>query len=138
MNNAPNPNTTSLGMDGNLAALLSYIIGIIGIIILITEKENKFAKYHALQALWFTYFNRGFLHCRICFADGLRLYRRCNRCCFRQSRGNNRADSFGCGQFILWIALIVIGPLLAIGGNDFRSNPSLQRQMDEVSDKLVI
>lgn len=53
MNNAPNPNTTSIGMESNLAALLSYIIGIIGIILLITEKENKFVKYHALQALLF-------------------------------------------------------------------------------------
>ncbi len=48
-----NPHTTTIGMDAKLAVLLSYIIGIIGIIVLITEKENKFVKFHALQSLLF-------------------------------------------------------------------------------------
>lgn len=53
MNNAPTTNKTSIGLEANLAALLSYLIGIIGIIILVTEKENKFVKFHAAQALLF-------------------------------------------------------------------------------------
>jgi uncharacterized membrane protein len=43
----------SIGMDANLAAALGYVIGIIGIIVLCTEKENKYVKFHALQSLLF-------------------------------------------------------------------------------------
>lgn len=42
---------SALGMDGNLAAALGYPIGIIAIICLIMEKENRFVKFHALQSL---------------------------------------------------------------------------------------
>lgn len=50
---------TSLGLDSNLGAMLCYIanflccVGIIlSIIFLITEKENRFVKFHALQSLF--------------------------------------------------------------------------------------
>jgi uncharacterized membrane protein len=42
---------SALGLDGNVAAALGYPIGIIAIISLIMEKENRFVKFHALQAL---------------------------------------------------------------------------------------
>jgi uncharacterized membrane protein len=42
---------SALGLDGNLAAALGYPIGIIAIICLIMEKENKFVKFHALQSI---------------------------------------------------------------------------------------
>jgi len=42
---------SALGLDGNLAAALGYPIGIIAIISLIMEKENRFVKFHALQAV---------------------------------------------------------------------------------------
>ena len=42
---------SALGLDGNLAAALGYPIGIIAIISLIMEKENRFVKFHALQSL---------------------------------------------------------------------------------------
>ena len=42
---------SALGLDGNLAAALGYPIGIIAIISLIMEKENKFVKFHALQSI---------------------------------------------------------------------------------------
>jgi uncharacterized membrane protein len=41
----------ALGLDGNLAAALGYPIGIIAIICLIMEKENRFVKFHALQSI---------------------------------------------------------------------------------------
>ena len=45
---------SALGLDGNLAAALGYPIGIIAIICLVMEKENRFVKFHALQSiLWF-------------------------------------------------------------------------------------
>jgi uncharacterized membrane protein len=42
---------SALGLDGNVAAALGYPIGIIAIICLIMEKENRFVKYHALQSI---------------------------------------------------------------------------------------
>lgn len=42
---------SGLGLDGNVAAALGYPIGIIAIISLVIEKENRFVKFHALQSL---------------------------------------------------------------------------------------
>ena len=42
---------SALGLDGNVAAALGYPIGIIAIICLIMEKENRFVKFHAWQAI---------------------------------------------------------------------------------------
>ena len=39
------------GIDGNIAAAIGYPIGIIAIICLIIEKENRFVKFHALQSI---------------------------------------------------------------------------------------
>ena len=52
--NAQNQGPTgkaSVGMDANVAAALGYPISIIAIIVLCTEKENPFVKFHALQSL---------------------------------------------------------------------------------------
>lgn len=50
---------TSLGLDSNLGAMLCYIANIVcclgivlSIVFLITEKENRFVKFHALQSLF--------------------------------------------------------------------------------------
>ena len=42
---------SALGLDGNVAAALGYPSGIIAIISLIMEKENRFVKFHALQSI---------------------------------------------------------------------------------------
>jgi len=43
---------TSTGIQPNVAALLSYVLGVItGIIFFIIEKENKFVRFHALQSI---------------------------------------------------------------------------------------
>jgi uncharacterized membrane protein len=42
---------SALGLDGNLAAALGYPIGILALISLIMEKENRFVKFHAWQAI---------------------------------------------------------------------------------------
>ena len=43
---------TSTGMQPNVAALLSYLIGFItGIIFYMIEKENKFVRFHAMQSI---------------------------------------------------------------------------------------
>ncbi len=42
---------SAIGLDGNLAAALGYPIGILAIVCLIMDKENKFVKFHALQSI---------------------------------------------------------------------------------------
>jgi len=42
---------SALGLDGNVAAALGYPIGIIAIICLVMEKDNRFVKFHALQSI---------------------------------------------------------------------------------------
>jgi|SRR5215813_5320298 len=42
---------TALGLDANLGAALGYPIGIIALILFIMEKENRYARFHALQSL---------------------------------------------------------------------------------------
>lgn len=44
-------NKSALELDANVAALLGYIIGIIAIISLFLEKDNKFVRFHAVQSL---------------------------------------------------------------------------------------
>ncbi|MGM8211230.1 DUF4870 domain-containing protein [Virgibacillus sp. W0430] len=47
-----NNNKTSSGMDQNVAALLTYVLGFItGIIFMFLEKENRFVRFHALQSI---------------------------------------------------------------------------------------
>ncbi|MDD3087033.1 MAG: DUF4870 domain-containing protein [Candidatus Omnitrophica bacterium] len=43
---------SSLGMEANVAALLSYFLGFItGILFYVLEKENKFVRFHAMQSM---------------------------------------------------------------------------------------
>lgn len=42
---------TSSGLDQNLAGALAYVLGpITGILFLVLEKENRFVRFHAMQA----------------------------------------------------------------------------------------
>lgn len=52
----PNINgPTSMGMDANVAAGLSYIVGwITGLIFFFMEKQNRFVRFHALQSILFS------------------------------------------------------------------------------------
>ncbi len=54
---APNPlaaqlGPSSIGIDANIAAALSYF-WIIGLIFFLIEKKNRFVRFHALQSLFF-------------------------------------------------------------------------------------
>jgi uncharacterized membrane protein len=43
---------SSTGLDGNIAAALSYLFGLIsGIIFFVIENESRFVKFHALQSM---------------------------------------------------------------------------------------
>jgi uncharacterized membrane protein len=42
---------STTGLDENLAAMLSYLLGFItGIVFLIIEKDSKFVRFHAMQS----------------------------------------------------------------------------------------
>jgi len=46
---------TTVGMDANLAAALSYVFGwVSGLILFLIEKENKFVRFHAMQSILFS------------------------------------------------------------------------------------
>jgi len=42
---------SAIGLDGNLAAALGYPIGLIALILIFIEKDNKFVRFHAIQSL---------------------------------------------------------------------------------------
>ncbi|HYE66780.1 MAG TPA: DUF4870 domain-containing protein [Pyrinomonadaceae bacterium] len=45
---------TSMGMEANLAALLSYVLTwVTGLVFFLLEKENRFVRFHAMQAVLF-------------------------------------------------------------------------------------
>jgi uncharacterized membrane protein len=52
----PNVNgPTSMGIDANIAAGLSYIVGwITGLIFFLMEKQNRFVRFHAMQSILFS------------------------------------------------------------------------------------
>jgi uncharacterized membrane protein len=48
------PSLTSLGIDANVAALLSYLVMLAGgLIFFFLEKDNRFVRFHALQSVLF-------------------------------------------------------------------------------------
>jgi len=45
---------TSIGIQPNIAALLSYVVGwVTGLVFFLIEKENKFVRFHAVQSIIF-------------------------------------------------------------------------------------
>ncbi len=44
---------SALGLDGNITALIGYPIGIVALILIFIEKDNKFVRFHAFQSLLF-------------------------------------------------------------------------------------
>ncbi|MEP6924543.1 MAG: DUF4870 domain-containing protein [Pyrinomonadaceae bacterium] len=45
---------SALGMEGNITALLGYIINIVALISVFIEKDNKFVRFHALQSVFWS------------------------------------------------------------------------------------
>ncbi len=44
---------SAIGLDGNVTALIGYLIGIVALVLIFIEKDNKFVRFHALQSvLW--------------------------------------------------------------------------------------
>lgn len=90
-----NSGKTSIGLDANIAAMLCYIplcfVNLIfSIILVVTEKTNKFVRFHAFQSI--SFFIVGFT---ICHFFCIKLYTRrieCSRHAFCRThiiRGSN-------------------------------------------------
>jgi uncharacterized membrane protein len=46
------PDKSSTGLDANVAAALSYALGFVtGFVFLLTEHENRFVRFHAMQSI---------------------------------------------------------------------------------------
>ena len=47
---------SALGLDANVTALIGYLVGIVALILVFIEKDNKFVRFHAIQSLlWSTF-----------------------------------------------------------------------------------
>ena len=44
---------SAIGLDGNVTALIGYIIGLIALIEIFIEKDNRFVRFHAIQSVIF-------------------------------------------------------------------------------------
>lgn len=44
---------SALGLDGNITALIGYPVGILALILIFIEKDNKFVRFHAFQSVIF-------------------------------------------------------------------------------------
>ena len=54
MENYPATGKAAIGLDANVAAALGYVIGILGLVNFIIEKENKFVKFHGIQSILYS------------------------------------------------------------------------------------
>jgi uncharacterized membrane protein len=44
---------SALGLDGNVTALIGYLVGIVALVLIFIEKDNKFVRFHAIQSVVF-------------------------------------------------------------------------------------
>ncbi len=42
---------SALGLDGNVTAVIGYLIGLVALVMIFIEKDNKFVRYHAIQSV---------------------------------------------------------------------------------------
>ena len=53
---------SAIGLDANIAALIGYPIGILALVMIFIEKDNKVVRFHALQSvLWSVGITVGFI-----------------------------------------------------------------------------
>jgi uncharacterized membrane protein len=44
---------SAIGLEGNITALIGYIVSIVALVEVFIEKNNRFARFHALQSVLF-------------------------------------------------------------------------------------
>jgi uncharacterized membrane protein len=54
MENYSPTSKSAIGLDANVAAALGYIIGILGLVNFLIEKESKFVKFHGIQSVLYS------------------------------------------------------------------------------------
>lgn len=54
MENYSPTSKSAIGLDSNVAAALGYIIGILGLINFIIDKENRFVRFHGIQSILYS------------------------------------------------------------------------------------
>lgn len=42
---------SALGLDGNVTATIGYLIGLVALVLIFIEKDNKFVRFHAIQSV---------------------------------------------------------------------------------------
>jgi uncharacterized membrane protein len=43
---------SAIGLDGNITVLIGYLIPLVSLILIFIEKDNKFVRFHAFQAVF--------------------------------------------------------------------------------------
>lgn len=43
---------SALGLDGNVTALIGYLLPIVALILIFIEKDNKFVRFHSFQSIF--------------------------------------------------------------------------------------
>jgi uncharacterized membrane protein len=120
MSNMQGANSKSaLGMDGNITALLGYIVGIIAIVSAIIEKDNRFVRFHAFQAIFYTV---GFIIIYFVLAIVLGILT-----AITASMSSTLGMLFGLlftlvvgGAWLVFIAGIIYAAIKSYGGNYFK------------------
>lgn len=54
MENYSPTSKSAIGLDANVAAALGYIIGVLGLINFIIDKENRFVRFHGIQSVLYS------------------------------------------------------------------------------------
>jgi uncharacterized membrane protein len=42
---------SALGLDGNVTTAIGYLIGLVALVLIFIEKDNKFVRFHAIQSV---------------------------------------------------------------------------------------
>jgi len=110
---------SAIGLDGNVAALIGYPVGIVALILIFIEKENKFVRFHAIQSvLWAVFCTIGLI---VVMIVGVILG-------IVVSMISNSLGTVVWGLtgllylvlFLGWIGGMIMGAIKAYGGNMFK------------------
>jgi len=125
------------GIDGNIAAAIGYPIGVIAIICLIMDKENRFVKFHALQSiLWHvTIIVVGIALLIVFFIIGIILGVAASAA--GSSAGGGIAGLFGLLSFLIWIAILIgyVGGLIMAAVKAYQGEKFMLPMIGAMADK---
>jgi uncharacterized membrane protein len=102
-------------MEANAAGALAYI-GIVGLILIIIEKENRFVRFHAMQSLLYGVGMGALLGVLLIVVWIFSLVLVMIGAAMGSSGGGALAAIAALIAMIVWIAAITLVPLLILGG----------------------